>query len=483
VQEGTSSNPSPATPPAVKRRDILTLDIERLAYGGAGIARYQDLVIFVEQALPGQQVQVCISKKKKNFAEARLLTVIKPSPLQLQPVCRHFGPCGGCALQNLAYAAQVEEKARQVAESLKHLGGFPDVVLEPALGSPEQFFYRNKMEFSFSEHRYVPQEELNRSLPIEPGLFLGLHAKGFYNKVIDLQECHLLAPLSNDLVATVRRFALHSGEAVFNAQTGAGLWRFLVIRHAKHTGEWLVNLVASEYKEKLAQQFRDEMVERFPQITSLLYSTTRSRAGVAFSEKEHLLHGRSFIRETIGPLGFNISGNSFFQTNSLQTERLYAVVKEWAAVQPHETVFDLYCGAGTISLTVAPQAKRVIGFESVAAAVADARRNASENHIQNCDFVLGDLRDQLDDTAAITGAWGSADVMIIDPPRAGMHPKTVQAILRLQPKRIVHVSCNPTSLARDLKLLCEGGYRLGRVKPVDMFPHTTHIEVVAELKR
>lgn len=481
MQEGTSSNPSPAS--AVKRRDILTLDVDRLAYGGAGIARYQDLVVFVEQALPGQRVQVCISKKKKNFAEARLLAVIKPSIFQQQPVCRHFGPCGGCALQNLTYAAQVEEKARQVAESLKHLGGFPDVVLEPALESPEQFFYRNKMEFSFSEHRYVPQEELNQGLTTEPGLFLGLHAKGFYNKVIDLEECHLLAPLSNDLLAAVRRFALASGEAVFNAQTGVGLWRFLVIRHAKHTGEWLVNLVTSEYNEKLAQRFRNEMVERFPQITSLLYSTTRSRAGVAFSEKEYLLHGRSFIRETIGPLRFNISGNSFFQTNSLQTERLYAVVKEWAAVQPHETVFDLYCGAGTISLTVANQAKRVIGFESVAAAVDDARRNALENHIDNCDFVLGDLRDQLDDTAAITSAWGSADVMIIDPPRAGMHAKTVEAILRLQPKRIVHVSCNPTSLARDLKLLCEGGYRLGRVKPVDMFPHTTHIEIVAELNR
>jgi len=481
VQEGTSSNPLPAS--AVKRRDILTLNIDRLAYGGAGVARYQDLVIFVEQALPGQQVQVCISKKKKNFAEARLLAVIKPSPVQRQPVCRHFGPCGGCALQNLSYTAQVEEKTRQVAESLKHLGGFPDVVLEPALGSPEQFFYRNKMEFSFSEYRYVPQEELNLGLMAEPGLFLGLHAKGFYNKVIDLQECHLLAPLSNDLVAAVRRFALASGKTVFNAQTGAGLWRFLVIRHAKHSGEWLVNLVASEYDGELAQRFKHEMVERFPQITSLLFSTTRSRAGVAFSEKEYLLHGRSFIRETIGPLGFNISSNSFFQTNSLQTERLYAVVKEWAAVQAHETVFDLYCGAGTISLTVASQAKRVIGFESVAAAVADARRNALENHIDNCDFVLGDLRDQLDDTAAVTSAWGSVDVMIIDPPRAGMHRKTVQAILRLQPKRIIHVSCNPTSLARDLKLLCEGGYRLGRVKPVDMFPHTTHIEIVAELTR
>jgi 23S rRNA (uracil1939-C5)-methyltransferase len=468
---------------SAKRGDILTLDIDSLAFGGSGVARHEDLVVFVEDALPRQTVEAIVLKKKKNFAEARLVRVLKPSPFQQTPRCAHFEQCGGCTLQHLLYAKQVEEKARQVAESLQHIGGFTDLILEEPLAAPETFFYRNKMEFSFAAFRYLPREELKQGEPLSAGVHLGLHAKGFYNKVIDIGQCLLLTPISNDILQAVREFAVNSGKPVYDTQTHSGFWRFLVIRHAKTTDELLVNLVAYEYDDALAQQFKNEMMEKFPAITTLMFSTTQNRAGVAFSEKEHLLHGQPYIRENIGPIGFNISANSFFQTNSLQAKRLYDVIAEWAAIQPHEIVYDLYCGAGTISLYVSRSAARVVGFESVAAAVSDAHRNAHDNGIDNCDFVLGDLRDQLTDTAAIVAAHGKPDVMIIDPPRAGMHPKTVEAILRLQPQRIVHVSCNPASLARDLQLLCADGYRLLRVKPVDMFPHTTHIEVVAELTR
>ncbi len=467
----------------VKRGDLLTLDIHSLAFGGSGVARYEDLVVFVKDALPRQSVEAIVLKKKKNFAEARLVRVIKPSPFQQAPRCAHFEHCGGCTWQHLLYSQQVEEKAKQVAESLQHIGGFMDLHMEEPLAAPEPFFYRNKMEFSFAAFKYLTREELAGGEPLNAGIHLGLHARGFYNKVIDVEQCWLLNPVSNDILRFVREFARNSGKPVYDTQTHDGFWRFLVMRHAKTTDELLVNLVAYEYDDETAQQFKKEMLIKFPAVTTILFSTTQNRAGVAFSEKEYLLHGRPHIREYIGPLGFNVSANSFFQTNSLQAKRLYDVIADWAAIQPHEIVYDLYCGAGTISLYVSRSAKKVIGFESVAAAVQDAHRNAQENGVDNCDFVLGDLRDQLTDTGDIVATYGKPDVMIIDPPRAGMHPKTVEAVLRLQPQRIVHVSCNPASLARDLKLLCAENYRLMRVKPVDMFPHTTHIEVVAELQR
>ena len=483
MQEDTCNNPQQRDQVAVKRRERLTLEIDHLAYGGAGVARFQDLVIFVEKGLPGQRVEVEITKKKKKFAEAKILSILRPSPFHQQPICRHFGYCGGCSLQNLTYEKQLEEKTRQVAESLHHLGGFTDVTIASALSSPQQTFYRNKMEFSFAEQKYLSREELAVERSPSSGIYLGLHAKGFYNKVIDLQECHLLTPVAADLVDAVRRFARADGRPVYHSQSGDGFWRFLVMRHAKHTNELLVNLVTRTYDEALAEKFCQQMMQNFPQITSLLFSTTQNRAGVAFSESEHLLYGRPSIRESIGPLSFAISSNSFLQTNSLQAERLYEVIKGWAAIQPHEIVYDLYCGAGTISFYVADSAFKVIGFEAIGAAVADAKINAQENNISNCTFVLGDLRDQLSDTEAVLAAYGRPDVMIIDPPRAGMHPKTVQAILWLQPSRIIHVSCNPATLARDLRLLCDDGYHLLRVQPVDMFPHTNHIEVVTELRR
>lgn len=467
--------------PSLKKGDSLSLQISSLAFGGAGVGRHGELVVFVDQALPGQTVQAVITKKKKNFAEARLQAVITPSPFQQLPLCSHFGDCGGCRLQHLHYATQLAEKARQVEESLQHIGGFTDLHIEPPLAAPELFFYRNKMEFSFSDLAYVPRERFDANGDNGTGLYLGLHAKGFFNKVIDVAQCHLLTPIANNILAAVRQFALASGLPVYSSKSHSGFWRFLVMRHAKHTDQLMVNLVTYEYDEKIAVTFKELMLSTFPQITSLLLSTTRSVAGVAFSEHEHVLHGPSTIREHLGPLRFDISSNSFFQTNTLQAERLYDVVADWAQIQPHERVYDLYCGAGTISLYVSQKAREVIGFESVAAAVADAQRNALLNKVDHCRFVLGDLRDQLNQTEETIAAYGRPDVMIIDPPRSGMHPKTVQAVLRLQPKRIVHVSCNPASLARDLQMLCASAYSLIRVKAVDMFPHTSHIEVVAEL--
>ncbi|HNW59783.1 MAG TPA: 23S rRNA (uracil(1939)-C(5))-methyltransferase RlmD [bacterium] len=484
---GTSAQSTSAeikrTAAGLRRGDLVELIPDDLALGGAAVARLDELVIFVEQALPGQKILARISKKKKNFAEAHLEKILQPAPHQIEPRCAHFGHCGGCRWQHLDYEQQLRCKQRQVEESLRHIGGFSGLEVQPTLPSPELYAYRNKMEYSFSPQRWVPRHELGAPREEETALYLGLHAKGFFDKIIDVQACHLLPPVTNDILHAVRQFAIDSGRPAYHARDHQGFWRFLVIRHARKTGELMVNLVASEYDQALARDLAARMQARFPGITSLLFSTTQSLAGVAFSEAEYLLAGKKTITEMLGPLVFEISSNSFFQTNTLQAERLYDIVVDYARLQPDETVYDLYCGAGTIALYVSHLVKKVVGFESVQAAVEDAQRNAAYNRIGNCSFVWGDLRDLIENTGETIARFGRPDVLIIDPPRGGMHPKTVAAVSRLAPERIVHVSCNPATLARDLKVLCAGPYRLTKVQPVDMFPHTAHIEVVVLLQR
>ena len=465
------------------RGDLVELVPSDLALGGAAVARLEDLVIFVENALPGQSILAKITKKKKTFAEARLEQVLHPSPDQIGSRCVHFGSCGGCRWQHLAYAKQLYYKQRQVEQALHHLGGFSRVSVLPALPSPELYGYRNKMEFSFSPHQWLPVFEKGMAAEQKQNLYLGLHAKGFFDKIIDVTECHLLSPVIGGILDEVRQFAIASGRPAYHAREHRGFWRFLVIRQAKKTADLMVNLVASEYDPSLAREFARRMQARFPGINSLLYGTTQNRSGVAFSETEYLLAGKPTITEKLGALAFEISSNSFFQTNTLAAERLYAVIIDYAQIQPGEIVYDLYCGAGAISLYVSHLADKVVGFESVKAAVEDARRNATLNKIGNCSFVWGDLRDLIVDVGETVTRHGQPDVLIIDPPRGGMHPKTVTAVARLAPKRIVHVSCNPATLARDLKVLCAEAYRLTKVQPVDMFPHTAHIEVVALLQR
>ncbi len=463
---------------------MLEIEIDDLAFGGAGVGRVQDLVVFVEQALPGQKVLARVVKKKKNFAEARLMQILEPSPHQTAPRCRHFGQCGGCAFQHLAYDQQLQYKQKQVEETMRRLGGFEPLDVLPTLPSPCIYQYRNKMEFSFSPQRWLAAEELGQKEEKEKaGVYLGLHVRGFFDKIIDVSECWLLPPRASALVEVVRDFTIASGKPAYHARAHEGFWRFLVIRQAQNTPDLMVNLVTSEYDEKIARQFKALMATQFPEITSLYYSTTQNLSGVAYPEAEYLLSGEPLIIEKLGPYAFQISSNSFFQTNSLQAQRLYDVVADYARLQPDENVYDLYCGAGTISLYISHGARQVTGFESVAAAVRDAQANATLNQVSNCTFVSCDLRDGLSDTRDVITRYGRPDVCIIDPPRSGMHPKTVDALLRLLPQRIVHVSCNPATLARDVKLLCADAYRLVKIQPVDMFPHTAHIEAVVLLQR
>jgi 23S rRNA (uracil1939-C5)-methyltransferase len=465
----------------LRRGDVVPVVIDSLAFGGQGVARLDGLVIFVAGGLPGQCLDVRLIKKKKNFAEAVIERIIGQSPYFQQAVCPHFGACGGCTLQHLVYDQQLRFKHQQVIEALERIGGFTGIEVQPTLPSPDSFYYRNKMEFSFSPSRWLTAAEMTTDCDQSPGLFLGLHVRNFFEKIVDVQACHLLSPLAADLVSTVRAFAQSTGLPAYQTRAHEGFWRFLVIRQSKNLEQLMVNLVTFEHDAVIAEQFRALMLERFPQITSLLYSTTRSRSGVAYGEEEFLLAGRPVIEEKLGDLNFEISSNSFFQTNTRQAERLYAQVARYAGLRPDQTVYDLYCGAGTISLFISRQVRRVIGFESVAAAIADAHKNAAANQVDNCEFVLSDLRNLQRDSEQVLLRYGAPEVLIVDPPRGGMHPQTVQVILKMRPQRIVHVSCNPATLARDLKELCREHYRLEAVQPVDMFPHTYHIEVVAQL--
>ncbi len=469
--------------PLPKKGETVDLYIESLAFGAKGIARLGEMVCFVEGAIPGQTVKARLLKKKRSYFEARTLEVIKPSEWQVDPVCSHFQSCGGCSLQHLQYEQQLKAKEDQVKDSIARLGGFKNVPMQPILPSLETEQYRNKMEFSFSRDRWLSVQEIDSNKTFEKtGLFLGMHAKGFFDKVIDLQECHLVEPIASEILDTVREIARESGLGSYSTRDHTGFWRFLIIRKSKNTGDLLVNVVTYSYNKEIAEQLEERLCARFPQITSLLYSTTQSKASVAYSEKEYLLHGKKTIFEKLGNYQFEVSGNSFFQTNTRQAERLYDVVVEMADFKSDETVYDLYCGAGTISIYISEYVNKVIGFESVESAVIDAYKNCAINSINNCDFELGDLKDQISDTQRLAERYGAPDTMIIDPPRSGMHPNTLAAVLELEPKKIVHVSCNPATLARDLGLLCEEKYTLTAVKPVDMFPHTAHIEAVALLQ-
>lgn len=467
----------------IKKGKQIELNIEDLAYGGRGIARKHNFVFFVNGAIPGQKINAQITKKKSNYAEARLLEVKQESQFAVSAKCCHFGSCGGCSLQNYQYEQQILAKKDQVKDLLERIGKFSNFEIFPTLPSPDIFYYRNKMEFTFARKKWLSREEMEEvKIYQDKPLYLGFHAKGLFSKVIDLVECHLVNPIAIDILSFVRKLACDSNLQAYSTADHSGFWRFLIFRIGIQTDDIMVNIITSEYDQKIAQKLLN-IKQKFPQITSLINGTTTSKSSVAFCEQEHLLDGKDYITDKIGEYTFKISANSFFQTNTKQVKILYDAVLEYCDVQGNETIYDFYCGAGTISIYLSKFVKRVVGFESVSAAINNARENCQINGVKNCSFVLGDLKDAYKSTNDFIQNYGAPDVIILDPPRGGMHPKTIQAVMSLNPKRIVHVSCNPATLARELLELCVEKYRLIKVQPIDMFPHTAHIEAVAQLTR
>ncbi|MCF7806919.1 MAG: 23S rRNA (uracil(1939)-C(5))-methyltransferase RlmD [Candidatus Marinimicrobia bacterium] len=457
----------------IKKGQDIELTIESLAFGGKGVAHVDGFAVFVERVLSGQKVLARVFKKKKSFAEAYPLEVLEKAPNEIDAICPAFGTCGGCRIQNLEYKDQLKEKTRQVADLIQRVGGFKEFDVPLALPSPQAFHYRNKMEFTFTDSPWRDHPD-DKPKP----LGLGLHIPGRYDKVVHLDTCYLQKSVMNDIMNFVFAFAGKQGWAPYNTKTHTGWARNLVLRYGEHTDEIMVNLVTRTFDESKVLPLRTALVEKFPQITTIVNNITTRLSGVAVGEEEIILYGPGVIRDRLGDYEFEISANSFFQTNTRQAEQLYDEALKAADIQEGDVVYDLYCGTGTISLFLAKNAKQVYGFELIAEAVKNAQKNAEDQHVSNVSFIQGDLKDVLPEKLE---EIEPADVIVVDPPRAGLHQNVVDDILRVAPKRLVYVSCNPATLARDLKLFCEEKYELKSVQPVDMFPHTTHIETVANL--
>lgn len=470
----------------MKKGDELELKLESFAFEGKTVARADGLVVFVEGGVAGDEVRVRLTKIKKQFAEAKVVETLHNSPLRVQPRCVHFGTCGGCKWQHVEYQAQLEFKRQHVVDALERIGGFTGVKVNPTLGSEDSYYYRNKMEFSFGQ-RWLTREEMEERKQEEgsrrQGFALGLHIPQRFDRVLDVDECWLQSETSNRIVNTVKRFSLARELDFYSTFTHTGYLRNLVIREGKNTGEVMVNLVTSEDRSETMLALKDVLLQGVPSITTIINNITTRKSQVAIGEIEKVYYGPGYITECLGKRTYRISANSFFQTNTKQAERLYDITRRMAELKPSDVVFDLYSGTGTIAFHIADDVAEVVCIESVEAAVEDAKRNAEFNNVRNCTFVLGDLKDRLTCDSAWLANHPRPSVMIIDPPRSGMHEKVVGQVLGLRPGRIVYVSCNPSTQARDLKLMCDGGvYEVVEVQPVDMFPHTYHIENVAGLR-
>ncbi len=460
-----------------KRGEILSLTIDDLAYGGEGVGRADGYVVFVPGGLPGDRLQVRLVQARSRFGRGAIEAVIEPSPQRVEAPCPYFGRCGGCRLQHVAYPAQLAYKTKQVADALERLGGLRDVPLRPIIGAEEIFGYRNKMEFTVARPRRGAGTEAGSA---RGGLVVGLHETERYDAVLDIDRCLLQSDRMNALLAEARAFFVDRGLTVYEQDTGEGLLRFLMLREGRHTGELMTNVVTSAPAVSELAPLVARLQAREAGTTSVVLNVNPKKASVAVGVEEHLLGGRDHIRERVGGLTFRVSANSFFQTNTRQAERLFDLVVESTGLTGTETVIDLYSGTGAISLLLARRARWVYGVELAQAAVDDAGANAAANGITNCTFLAGEVRFVL---PSLIAKGVTAEVVVADPPRAGFHPKALHALITLGARRIVYVSCNPTTLARDLGELSRGGYRVEWVQPVDMFPHTPHIEAVARLER
>jgi 23S rRNA (uracil1939-C5)-methyltransferase len=470
--------------PSLARGAEVDLAIEKLAFGGKALGRVDGFVVFVQHAVPGQTVRVRITRKKAQFAEGRVVQVLAQSPAYAPPFCPHFGLCGGCQWQDLAYEEQLHWKRLQVQECLQHLAGLRPGDIALPVASPQPRYYRNKMEFTFAPRPWLPPEEFAAGLnPDQGACALGLHVGAAFDRVFNLEQCFLQSPQTAAIVKEVRRWCGESGLPAYNTRTHQGFWRFLVLREGKRTGQTLVHLVTSDQGEAAAvDALAGHLKAGFPAITTLVHSLSQKKAQVAVGEVSRTLWGPGHIEEQFGGLRLRISAQSFLQTNTLAAEALYEAVSRLGGFTGQETVWDLYCGAGSIALFLASRVRRVVGFELVAEAVEDAYVNCRLNGVDNCQFLAGDLKERLLEQVRGPQRMPLPEVVITDPPRAGMHPQVVQALLALAPRRIMYVSCNPATLARDLALLQEG-YDILTVQPFDLFPHTAHIECVVRLER
>lgn len=457
---------------------IENLTVEHIAAEGKCIAHTEDgVVVFIEYAVPGDVVNVRVLRKKKSFIDAKIIEIVKPSKYRLEPFCEHFGICGGCRWQLIPYPMQLESKRRQVADQFRRIGHleFPEV--SPTIGSDKTVLYRNKLEFTASNKRWILPNEDPDNIPSDQRQGLGFHVGKFFDKVLDIKRCYLQKEPSNAVRLFIKDYAISHSIPFYDIRENSGVFRNMFVRTTDDGQVMLIICFAVEFDGREAML--DAIADAFPEVTSLYY-VINSKLNDSIADQECILYrGDEAIYERMEDLRFKIGPKSFYQTNNAQAIKLYSVARDFASLTGEETVYDLYTGTGTIAQFVSAKASKVIGIEYVPEAIEDAKANARDNGIGNCEFFAGDMKDIL--TGDFIAEHGRPDVIIADPPRAGMHPDVVETILRAEPERIVYVSCNPASQARDLEVLCRK-YRITDVQPVDMFPHTQHVENVCRLE-
>lgn len=454
------------------------IKIEDVAAEGKALARVNDKVLFTTFAVPGDVVDIQITNKRKSYLEGYVVNYREYSSLRTKPFCEHFGMCGGCKWQNLPYSEQLKFKQKQVVDQLTRIAKVDLPEISPILGSEKTTHYRNKLEFTFSESRWLSQEEIASGADFEPEPALGYHIPGKFDKVFDVKNCYLQPEPSNSIRLSIKKYAIENNLPFLNLRSKDGLLRNIIVRTAS-TGDVMLIVVVKEFNDAV-KGLLNHVKNEFSQVTSLFYVVNQKVNDTINDLDLVLFHGKDHILEEMEGIKFKVGPKSFYQTNSDQAYELYKVAREFADIKPEDHVYDLYTGTGTIANFVAAKAKHVVGIEYVPEAIEDAKVNSNLNGIQNTSFFAGDIKDLL--TEGFMHEQGYPDVVILDPPRAGVHLDVLEAILHANPNRIVYVSCNPATQARDIAIL-DKGYRVTRIQPVDMFPHTHHVENVVLMEK
>ena len=457
----------------------IELLVDKFADRGKCLSRYDGFIIFIEGAIPGEIIRAKIHKIKKNYAEAKLLFIVKESPFRVTPPCRYFGFCGGCKWQHVLYEHQLEAKRMSVLDSAHSIGGFHNLTVNNTIGSPTAYGYRTKMEFSFSDRRWLPYKEVHSHEHTKNTLAAGLHAPFQFSSVIDIKKCHLQRSPSSEILNMIRETAITHDWKPWNCFKKVGYLKHLIIRIAERTGEIMVNLVTESYVPERMQALGGLLKQNFPEITTFVNTIVPGSSQNVSGAEVEVIYGHGAIYERIGNYFFEIKPNAFFQPNTSQAEVIYNLARVYAELKPTDIVYDLYCGIGTISILLSPFARKIVGIEISREAVDNAFSNAKANNISNCSFLCGDLAKVF--TEEFVSQYGKPDVIILDPPRPGLHKRIIEYIAQLKPSRLVYISCNPATQMRDIAML-KNFYNIKEVQPVDMFPQTYHVESVAKMK-
>lgn len=463
-----------------KNKNLILENIKLLSAGAKGVSvgKTEDgKTVLVSGAIPGDTVNARVKKAKSKYYEAEMVEILEPSPFRIEPECIHFGACGGCKWQNMSYEKQLEFKQNEVLNNIKRIGGIEDFECISILGGEEHYFYRNKMEFSFSNARWLTSEEIKSDTEIDNKNALGFHIPGQWSKILDLKECYLQEAPSNEIRLAIRDYAIKNNLDFFDLRNQEGFLRTLMLRQ-NSKGEWMILIQFFREEKENRENLLNFILDKFPQIKTLLYAINSKGNDSVYDLDIQTYFGEGFIFEEMDGLKFKIGPKSFFQTNYKQALNLYRKTLEFADIQENHVVYDLYTGTGTIAQYMARHAKEVIGIEAVQEAIDAAIENAELNGLNNCTFYCGDMKEVF--TEEFLAQHPKADVLITDPPRDGMHPKVIEQILKLSPERIVYVSCNSATQARDLALMKEH-YNVVKILPVDMFPQTHHVENIALL--